>query len=186
MRSSVLTFAILLPLGFAAGCATSNAGKTCEPVASWGAPAYRCIAPMAEATPEPLLAPPPVSAPPKAEVKDNKIELKEMVEFKTGSHELANVTDAVLDEVVQIMKTHVEIVRIRIEGHTDSTGSHEFNQKLSTLRAGTVKEYLLSHGIASSRLTSKGFGEDRPIADNGTDAGRAKNRRVEIHIEEMK
>ena len=190
MRSSLLTFAVLLPAVCAAGCATSNAGKTCEPVASWNAPATRCVASGVEAKPEPVLpqtpppAPPP--APKKAEIKGKKIELNENVEFKTNSHELANVTDPVLDEVVQIMKAHPEMIRVRVEGHTDKSGRAKYNQGLSERRAKTVKEYLISHGIEASRLTSKGFGMTRPIATNKTEEGRARNRRVEIQIEEQK
>ena len=186
MRSSLFTFATLLLLGLAAGCATSNAGKICEPVASWSAPTYRCVAPVIEPKPEPVKPPPPPPPPaPKAEIKGKKIELNEKIEFKTGSHELANATDPVLDEVVQIMKDHSEVIRIRIEGHTDSVGTSKYNQKLSDRRANTAKEYLIAHGIEASRLTSKGLGLTRPIADNKTEAGRAQNRRVEIHIEEM-
>jgi OmpA-OmpF porin, OOP family len=189
MRSSVITFALLLPLGLAAGCATSNAGKTCEPVASWSAPAYRCVGPAVEAKVEPEAEqppPPPPPAPPKAEIKGKKIELNENVEFKTGSHELANATDPVLEEVVQILKTHPEVIRIRIEGHTDTVGTAKYNQKLSDRRANTVREYLISHGVETSRLTSKGFGMTRPIATNKTGDGRAQNRRVEIRIQELK
>jgi outer membrane protein OmpA-like peptidoglycan-associated protein len=187
MRSSLFTLAALLPLGLTVGCATSNAGKVCDPVASWSAPATRCVATVAEAKPEPVAPPPaPPPPPPKAEIKGKKIELNEKIEFKTASHELANATDPVLEEVVKIMKDHPEIVRIRIEGHTDSVGTSKYNQKLSDRRANTVKEYLISHDIEASRLTSKGFGLTRPIADNKTETGRAQNRRVEIHIEEMK
>lgn len=186
MRSSLL-FAVLGSAVFVSGCATSNAGKTCEPVSSWSAPATRCVDAVVEAKAEPEPPPPPPPpAPPKAEIKGKKIELNENVEFKTNSHELANVTDPVLDEVVQIMKAHPEIVRVRVEGHTDTVGSAKYNLALSDRRAKTVKDYLISHGIESSRLTSKGFGLTRPIATNKTEEGRARNRRVEIHIEEQK
>lgn len=188
MRSSLL-FAVLGAAVFAAGCATSNAGKTCEPVSSWSAPATRCVASVVEAPkaePDPPPPPPPPPAPPKAEIKGKKIELNENVEFKTNSHELASATDPVLEEVVQIMKAHPEIIRVRVEGHTDKVGKPKYNLALSDRRAKTVKEYLISHGIESSRLTSKGFGMTRPIATNKTAEGRSRNRRVEIHIEEKK
>jgi OOP family OmpA-OmpF porin len=141
-------------------------------------------APKAE--PDPPPPPPPPPAPPKAEIKGKKIELNENVEFKTNSHELASATDPVLEEVVQIMKAHPEIIRVRVEGHTDKVGKPKYNLALSDRRAKTVKEYLISHGIESSRLTSKGFGMTRPIATNKTAEGRSRNRRVEIHIEEKK
>jgi outer membrane protein OmpA-like peptidoglycan-associated protein len=181
MRSSQLIVAMIVPVGLA--CASSNAGKVCDPVASWNAPAYRCVAPATEVKADPI---PAVATLVKAAIKDNKIELKETVEFKVDSDELANVTDSVLDEVVTIMKEHPEITRIRIEGHTDSTGSRQHNLKLSEARARTVKNYLASHGIEAGRMSSVGLGQTRPIADNKTEEGRAKNRRVEIQIEEKK
>ena len=188
MRSSRLLFAVLFPAAIAVGCATSNAGKVCEPASSWSAPATRCVAQAVEAKaePEPLPPPPPPPPPPKAEIKGKKIELNENVEFKTNSHELANATDPVLDEVVKILKDHPEIIRVRVEGHTDTVGSAKYNQSLSDRRAKTVKEYLTNNGIEPSRLTSKGFGMTRPIATNKTEEGRSRNRRVEIRIEEQK
>jgi len=70
-----------------------------------------------------------------------------------------------------------------IQGHTDSSGSNTLNQKLSEKRAKAVLDYLVAKGgIAADRLTSAGFGEDYPIADNKTRAGRAENRRVEIKL----
>ena len=87
-----------------------------------------------------------------------------------------------LDEVVQVLKAHPEIEHVRVGGHTDSTSTPDHNLKLSDDRAASVKQYLVDHGIAADRLSSKGYGQTRPIADNGTEEGRAQNRRVEIHI----
>jgi outer membrane protein OmpA-like peptidoglycan-associated protein len=70
----------------------------------------------------------------------------------------------------------------KIEGHTDSQGSNALNLKLSNSRSKAVLDYLVSKGIDASRLTSKGFGEDNPIASNRTRRGRAQNRRVEINL----
>jgi outer membrane protein OmpA-like peptidoglycan-associated protein len=67
-------------------------------------------------------------------------------------------------------------------GHTDSQGSDAYNQALSERRASSVAEYLISQGLAPSKVTSQGRGESEPIADNETDAGRAQNRRVELHL----
>ena len=182
MRSRL--FAVL-SVGLAAGCATSNAGKICSPAASWEAPATSCVQ---AAPPPPVVAEPPPPPPPprRAEIKGEKIELKETVDFKTGSAELLHSSDALLDEVVQIMKEHAEITKIRIEGHTDSKGVKAHNQKLSQERAVSVKDYLAAHGVDAGRMTTKGYGQDRPLADNGTEQGRAQNRRVEIHIDERK
>jgi outer membrane protein OmpA-like peptidoglycan-associated protein len=73
--------------------------------------------------------------------------------------------------------------RVRIEGHTDSTGDAGFNQGLSERRAMAVKTVLLSRGVQESQITVVGLGESKPIADNGSADGRAKNRRVELHID---
>jgi OOP family OmpA-OmpF porin len=75
-------------------------------------------------------------------------------------------------------------IKIRVEGHTDSRGSDSYNQNLSEERAASVRQYLIGRGVSASRIQSKGFGEQRPIEDNTTKAGRAANRRVEIHITE--
>ncbi len=74
-------------------------------------------------------------------------------------------------------------LRVRIEGHTDSVGSNRNNQRLSEGRAKAVRAYLIGQGIDPGRLISAGYGEDRPIEDNGTKEGRAINRRVEFLIQ---
>ncbi len=67
---------------------------------------------------------------------------------------------------------------ILIEGHTDITGKRKYNQSLSEQRAASVSNYLKSLGVPNPRISNVGYGPDQPIADNGTDAGRAQNRRV--------
>lgn len=178
MRSKLL-FAVVL-----VGCATPNTGRVCTPVSSWASPAYQCAAteappPAPEPKPEP---PPPPPPPPKAEVKAEKIELKEKVEFDTGKAEILDQSKPLLDEVAQIMKDHPEILKIEIQGHTDSRAAHAYNMTLSDQRAAAVRKYLEDKGIDKGRMVSKGYGPDKPIADNKTDAGRAENRRVEVHI----
>ena len=71
---------------------------------------------------------------------------------------------------------------VKITGHTDSSGAAEYNQKLSVKRAEAVRDYLISLGVDASKLEVSGMGEDKPIADNKTAAGRAKNRRVEVEV----
>jgi len=70
---------------------------------------------------------------------------------------------------------------MRIEGHTDAVGNAVQNERLSELRAESVRDFLVSHGVDPEQLEAVGFGEQRPVADNSTPAGRARNRRVEIH-----
>jgi Outer membrane protein and related peptidoglycan-associated (lipo)proteins len=71
-------------------------------------------------------------------------------------------------------------LRLEVQGHTDDSGSPEHNAKLSGDRAASVKDWLTAHGIAASRLASKGYGATKPVADNHTPEGKAKNRRVEL------
>ncbi len=183
MRSKLALAIITL-----AGCYKAGAPEICEPiVTSWASPTFRCLAyekeapppPPAPAPPPPEPAPPP---PPKTEVTQEQIKLKEKVEFETDSAVLKDSSKGLLDEVVQVMKDHPEIEHVRVAGHTDSNGTHEHNHKLSEERAAAVKKYLVDHGVAADRLASKGYGQDKPIADNKTEEGRAENRRVEIHI----
>ena len=80
------------------------------------------------------------------------------------------------------MGKHPEIAHIRVEGHTDNTGSEATNRDLSDRRAKAVVKYLTDKGVAADRVVGQGYGPDRPVADNGTDEGRASNRRVEFVI----
>ncbi|NOS35481.1 MAG: OmpA family protein [Deltaproteobacteria bacterium] len=84
-----------------------------------------------------------------------------------------------LDELVSILVKN-PLLRVEIQGHTDSRGSVEFNQTLSENRAGAVMEYLVVKGIAKERLTAKGFGPSKPVATNDTPTGNEQNRRVEL------
>ena len=101
--------------------------------------------------------------------------------FATGSYKLMPKSYSSLNAVADLLKAD-ESLMIDIEGHTDSQGSDESNQVLSDNRAGAVKQYLVSKGIAESRLKSAGYGEAKPVADNNTAAGRAKNRRTEMIV----
>ncbi|HLA90043.1 MAG TPA: OmpA family protein [Gemmatimonadaceae bacterium] len=84
-----------------------------------------------------------------------------------------------LQRAVSYLREHAD-ARVEVQGHTDSKGADAYNQTLSERRASAVKVYLVSQGIAEQRIATRGYGESNPIADNGTDAGRAQNRRVEI------
>lgn len=101
--------------------------------------------------------------------------------FATGSYKLMAKSFKSLDAVADLLKSD-ESLMIDIEGHTDAQGSDESNQVLSDNRAGAVKNYLVSKGIAETRLKSAGYGETKPVADNNTAAGRAKNRRTEMIV----
>jgi OmpA-OmpF porin, OOP family len=87
----------------------------------------------------------------------------------------------VLDDAELFLKNNPKTV-VEIGGHTDSVGKAAYNQKLSERRADAVRQYLISKGVPASQMTSRGYGASKPIADNATDAGRAKNRRIEFTI----
>ncbi len=101
------------------------------------------------------------------------------VNFEFNSAELTANSRTILDSVAASLREWKEI-RVEVAGHTDSIGSDGYNKTLSQRRAESVRKYLVSKGVDGSRLTAKGYGESKPIADNGTDAGRAENRRVEL------
>ena len=121
-------------------------------------------------------APKPVAKPKVVEI----ISLKG-VNFKHDSAELTPASMATLDEAVATLERRAEI-SVEVAAHTDSQGSDAYNMGLSQRRAASVLDYLTAHGIDASRLTSRGYGESEPIADNATAEGRAENRRVELRV----
>jgi len=101
--------------------------------------------------------------------------------FATGSDKLLAKSFKPLNDVAKIMNDNPTYFA-NIDGHTDDVGKDDYNQNLSDKRAASVKAYLVSKGVADSRLTSTGYGETRPVADNKTAKGRALNRRVEMSV----
>ncbi|MBA3500736.1 MAG: OmpA family protein, partial [Deltaproteobacteria bacterium] len=114
-------------------------------------------------------------------ITDTKLELLETILFATNRTNINKKSNKVLDAAALVIKNHPEM-RIEIEGHTDDRGSDASNLKLSDGRAAAVRKYFVKKGVPAARLTSKGYGEAQPIAENKTDAGRGKNRRVEFLI----
>ncbi|OIQ03591.1 MAG: hypothetical protein COS82_05180 [Zetaproteobacteria bacterium CG06_land_8_20_14_3_00_59_53] len=103
------------------------------------------------------------------------------VNFETNSDALTPASISILDGAVATLKKRAD-VRVEVGAHTDSRGKDSYNQQLSEKRAASVRAYLVGHGIAGDRLTSRGYGESKPVADNATAEGRAKNRRVELVV----
>ncbi len=108
-------------------------------------------------------------------------EFAKTILFNSGRSTFQNNVSDKLDGIVKIMKEFSKATFL-IEGHTDSTGSKSLNDKLSTKRAASVKDYLVKNGVDASRLETKGLGESNPIDTNKTRAGRANNRRVDIKV----
>ncbi|MGB4415048.1 MAG: OmpA family protein [Paludibacter sp.] len=103
------------------------------------------------------------------------------IQFIVDSYEIKPISNPILNKVVEVMKQNPSY-NIEINGHTDSTGSEDYNLELSQKRADEVRKYFVEHGIDASRLTTKGHGETQPVVDNTTPANRHKNRRVEFIV----
>jgi outer membrane protein OmpA-like peptidoglycan-associated protein len=101
--------------------------------------------------------------------------------FLTGKDIIQKISFPKLNMLVGILNSDKDML-ISIEGHTDNKGKPAINQRLSEKRAQAVKNYLVKKGIAENRITAQGFGSAKPIVTNATPAGRAKNRRVELHL----
>lgn len=101
--------------------------------------------------------------------------------FDVNSYQLKSATRKNLTELSEILNKYDD-TEILIEGHTDNTGTNEHNMDLSENRAKSVSRYLLREGVVSSRMNTIGYGEEQPVADNNTNAGRKENRRVEVAI----
>jgi outer membrane protein OmpA-like peptidoglycan-associated protein len=103
----------------------------------------------------------------------------EGITFEAGKSLLTAEAKIVLDNIAAILKEN-SALKLQINGHTDNTGNAVLNRKVSLDRAKQVRNYLVKQGIDEKRLFAQGFGPDKPIESNKTEAGRAKNRRVEF------
>ena len=150
-----------------------------------GAPVPPPPAPPVAPAPPPVMPPPEAPKPPPA--PPAPVAVVEKITY--GADALFDFDKAVLkpegiakldDLVAKLSKVTLEVI-IAV-GHTDSVGTDAYNQKLSVRRSEAVKAYLVGKGIEKNRIYTEGKGEKQPVADNKTDAGRAKNRRVEIEV----
>ncbi|MDF3069212.1 MAG: putative internalin, partial [Polyangiaceae bacterium] len=115
-------------------------------------------------------------------VEQGQIRTLEPIYFDTGKASIQARSEPMLLEMANLIRTRADLGTIAIEGHTDSKGNPKNNLKLSKERAVAVRTFLVKAGVAEARLSSDGFGSERPLEDNKTDAGRGKNRRVEFHF----
>lgn len=113
---------------------------------------------------------------------DEKILITQKIHFEFGKSIIRPISYPILDDVVQLLKLNPQIKKVQIEGHTDAIGSDAGNQRLSESRAKAVRAYLVSKGVPGDRLVAVGYGRSRPIADNASAEGRAKNRRTEFTV----
>jgi outer membrane protein OmpA-like peptidoglycan-associated protein len=107
------------------------------------------------------------------------------IRFVTGKAEIDPTCDKTMQQIANILAEYPGF-RVQVDGHTDSVGKAETNQKLSQTRAEAVVSYLVQKkGVSAKRLSAKGWGDQQPIADNGNEAGRAKNRRVDFTVTKL-
>lgn len=119
---------------------------------------------------------------PKVTLERAQIAISEQVQFETGTALIRDDSSALLQQVADVLHTHPELESCEVAGHTDDTGTPELNRQLSEARARAVMAWLVAHGVEPRRLSARGYGETRPIAENTSDEGRARNRRVEFLI----
>ena len=126
----------------------------------------------------------PDEAPTRVRIEKERIVISDKIYFEYNKAIIEVVSYDLLGEIAALIINHPDITKVRVEGHTDSDGDDVYNRKLSQARAEAVVDYLVGRGVERSRLDPAGFGETRPIADNDTDMGKARNRRVEFLIVE--
>jgi outer membrane protein OmpA-like peptidoglycan-associated protein len=133
--------------------------------------------------PPPKAAPPP--PPPRVEIRNNQIVISEKIQFDLDKATIKPASNSLLDEIVATFKKNPQIKKVSIDGFASNEGGGAFNKRLSDNRAKAVMTYLVGHGVEKDRVTAKGWGTEKPIADNSTEEGREKNRRVEFNILEQ-
>ncbi|MCU0690816.1 MAG: OmpA family protein [Polyangiaceae bacterium] len=126
----------------------------------------------------------PDEGPAKVIVEEGEIRILETIKFEKESSTIDRESYSILDQVALTMKANKQIKRVRVEGHTDDTGTREYNLQLSRERAASVRKYLVNKGVDKGRLSSEGFGPDRPRKKGTGNAARAENRRVEFIVEQ--
>lgn len=135
-------------------------------------------------------APTPTTAPttdPNAKpvLKKDRLEIPGQIVFENASAILKPESEAAINQLKQYLDETPRVTKLRIEGHTDNSGTPEANETLSGQRALAVKAALVAKGVSKDRLLAVGFGQNKPIADNMTEEGKAKNRRTEFRVAEL-
>lgn len=126
----------------------------------------------------------PDGGPAKVIREGGEIVILESIRFKSGSAQIEPESYSILKQVALVIRANPDIKRVRVEGHSDATGSRELNIELSKSRAKAVRVYLIQRGVRPNRLTSEGYGPDRPKVDGNDEVSRSKNRRVDFVLEQ--
>src|SRR3990170_1409419 len=157
-----------------------DAGKGAPIGAVAGALVCGSLAYLLAEEPKPPPPPPPARKPAPAPKVERTIILDHVL-FDFDKTAIKPDGAKILDRLVAFLKENPDR-KVDLEGHTDWTGTDKYNEGLSLRRAASVKNYLLKKGVDAGRIATRGFGEAKPIADNKTKDGRAKNRRVEVKV----
>ncbi|HEY8078954.1 MAG TPA: OmpA family protein [Labilithrix sp.] len=143
-------------------------------------------------TPPPPPPPPPPKPveppkpPPRVELRDNKIEIREKIQFEVNKAIIKPESFGLMKEIGDVIKANPQVKKLSIEGHASAEGNAQYNKKLSDDRAKAVMDYLVKkENVPADHLTAKGWGSEKPIGDNTTEEGREKNRRVEFLVTEQ-
>ena len=118
-------------------------------------------------------------------VAGKEIKLKKQVHFQHDSAEILPDSQGIVEELAELMSKRPDIKNVEVQGHTDDTGTAPYNLRLSQSRAQAVVDAISSHGVDASRMTAKGYGQEKPLVPNTTEQNRAKNRRVQVMITEQ-
>jgi len=122
---------------------------------------------------------------PNVVVAGKEIKLKKQVHFQHDSAEILPDSQGIVEELAELMTKRPDIKNVEVQGHTDDTGVAAYNMRLSQSRAQAVVDAIASHGVDSSRMKAKGYGQEKPLVPNTTEPNRAKNRRVQVMITEQ-
>jgi len=200
MLQSSRFFAVVLGVALAApglvGCTASASFKAGGEEAKAPPPPPPPPPPATTTDPAPAPAPAPAATTPaattpetdpnaKVVLKKDRLELPGQIVFENASAVLKPESDAAISQLKQYLDETPRVTKLRIEGHTDNSGTPAGNETLSGQRALAVKAALVAKGIKPERLLAVGFGQNKPIADNATEEGKTKNRRTEFHVAEL-
>ncbi len=122
---------------------------------------------------------------PNVVVAGKEIKLKKQVHFQHDSADILPDSQGIVEELAELMSKRPDIKNVEVQGHTDDTGAAAYNLRLSQSRAQAVVDAIASHGIDASRMSAKGYGQEKPLVPNTTEQNRAKNRRVQVMITEQ-
>ncbi|MCB9616015.1 MAG: OmpA family protein [Sandaracinus sp.] len=141
------------------------------------------VRPREDSTPTITMVPRPRQA--LVVVRSREIQIRRQINFATNSADILPSSTPLMTEIADVFIRNPQIVKVEIQGHTDNTGPDQRNRELSQQRADAVRQWLVDHGVAATRLEARGYGPDRPLVPNITPANRARNRRVQFVIQEQ-